>query len=346
MPLELTQSDIAVLNKEHGVIFGRGAQVLTDAKKANLAMAMDAELVPGALVTSPNGGFPALFTTWVDPNLIEVLVSPMKMGEAFGEVKKGNWTSSLVQFPVIESVGETSTYGDFNDSGMSGVNVQYPSRQPYHYQTIIRVGEYEQEMAGEARIDWSSRKQISAALTLNKFQNHSYIYGIDGLANYGMINDPSLLPAATGGNWETLTAEGIFNDFGKLFKKLIAQTAGLVDNETTMTCLLSPLMKAQFTKTNQFGLNLGALFKEHYPNLSFVTIPEYSTPTGETIQLIVDEYEGQKTVEMSFTEKMRTHPLIQDMSGFKQKRSQGTLGAILYRPAFVATMDATSTPAP
>ena len=50
MPLELTQSDIAVLNKEHGVIFGRGAQVLTDAKKASLAMAMDAELVAGALV--------------------------------------------------------------------------------------------------------------------------------------------------------------------------------------------------------------------------------------------------------------------------------------------------------
>ena len=99
MPLELTQSDIAVLNKDHGVIFGRGAQVLTDAKKANLAMAMDAELVPGSLVTNPNGGFPALFTQWVDPNLIEVLVSPMKMGEAFGEVKKGNWTSSLVQFP-------------------------------------------------------------------------------------------------------------------------------------------------------------------------------------------------------------------------------------------------------
>lgn len=75
MSLELTQGDIAVLNKDHGVIFGRGAQVLTDAKKANLAMAMDAELVAGSLVTTPNGGFPALFTTWVDPNLIEILVS-------------------------------------------------------------------------------------------------------------------------------------------------------------------------------------------------------------------------------------------------------------------------------
>lgn len=73
---------------------------------------------------------------------------------------------------------------------MSDANVNYPSRQPYHYQTLIRVGERELAIAGAARLDWSSRKQISAALTLNKFQNKSYIFGIAGLENYGMLNDP------------------------------------------------------------------------------------------------------------------------------------------------------------
>ncbi len=37
MPLELTQSDIAVLNKEHGVIFGRGAQVFNRCKESKLS---------------------------------------------------------------------------------------------------------------------------------------------------------------------------------------------------------------------------------------------------------------------------------------------------------------------
>ena len=56
------------------------------------------------------------------------------------------------------------------------------------------------------------------------------------------------------------------------------------------------------------------------------------------VQLVVDEYEGQTTVELGFTEKMRVHPLIQMLSGYEQKRSQGTLGAIIYRPLFIASM--------
>ena len=43
-----------------------------------------------------------------------------------------------------------------------------------------------------ARIDWANRQRIASVLTLNKFQNKSYFFGIEGLANYGLLNDPSL----------------------------------------------------------------------------------------------------------------------------------------------------------
>ena len=56
-----------------------------------------------------------------------------------------------------------------------------------------------QEMAGEARIDWSSRKQISAALTLNKFKTIRTSMVLMA-ANYGMIN---ISPIACG-NWREL----------------------------------------------------------------------------------------------------------------------------------------------
>ena len=77
---------------------------------------------------------------------------------------------------------------------------------------------------------------------------------------------------------------------------------------------------------------------KNFPGLKIVTVPEYSTAAGEQVQLIVDDYEGQPTVELAFTEKMRVHPLIQAKSGFEQKRSQGTLGAVIYRPLFIASM--------
>ncbi len=51
----------------------------------NFALAMDAQ---PQMVTANNAGIPACFTNYVDPELIRVLVTPMKAAEIIGEVKK------------------------------------------------------------------------------------------------------------------------------------------------------------------------------------------------------------------------------------------------------------------
>jgi len=56
------------------------------------------------------------------------------------------------------------------------------------------------------------------------------------------------------------------------------------------------------------------------------------------LQLIVDETEGQRTASCAFTEKMRAHPIIVEASSFKQKKSQGSWGCIVFRPVFIAQM--------
>ena len=66
--------------------------------------------------------------------------------------------------------------------------------------------------------------------------------------------------------------------------------------------------------------------------------PEYNTTAGEFLQLFANEIEGQRTMEVAFTEKLRAHPIKIELSSFKQKKSQGTWGAIIYRPIFVAAM--------
>ncbi len=322
------------LAQRAGVIFMGQNPVELDARTRS-QIAMDAA---SPLVTAANGAVPAMFTSYVDPKVIEVLVEPMKMAQAFSEVKKGEWTSNSVIFPVVESVGETSSYGDFNENGLSDVNANWPSRQPYHYQNIIRVGEKEMALAGTAGLDWASRKQISSVLTLNKFQNKSYIYGIAGLQNYGMLNDPQLLPSITDSGWAAKDGQGIYDSCQKLFVQLVKQTGGLVDRDAQMTLIMSPGMDSETTKTNQYNVNVNDQLKKNFPNMRIVTVPEYKTDAGEMVQLVVDSYEGQATVELSFTEKLRAHALIQELSGFKQKRSQGTNGAIIYRPLFIASM--------
>ncbi|MFT8764077.1 MAG: DUF2184 domain-containing protein [Gluconobacter potus] len=347
MPFD-TEFDIL---RDRGFVMPEGAGLLasddvlrTDAM-ALAAMAGDAAPV---LSTSPNGGIPAFMATYVDPKLIEVVFSPMRGAELNGEVKKGDWTTPTAIFPMIESTGQVSSYGDWNNNGTFGLNPSFPDRQSYHYQGIAQWGERQIEMAGKARLQWVAGLRRSAVLKLNKFQNKSYFYGIAGLRNYGYLNDPSLSPSITastktagGTEWTTATPEEATDDVITLIGELRTQSSGLVTTESKITIGLSPTRAGLLTKPNQFGLSAMDQITKQYKNLRFVEAVEFGDETGMTVQsmiAIADEIEGQKVSEAAFTEKFRTHPIVTGLSGWEQKMSQGTWGAIIYMPLGIATM--------
>jgi hypothetical protein len=298
------------------------------------------------LVTTSNGGIPAFLSTFVDPKLIEVLVSPMKAAEITGdEVKKGDWTTETAMFSMVESTGQTSAYGDYSESGNAGVNTNFPQRQSFHYQVVTQWGERELEKAGLARIDWANRLNIASVLTLNKYQNKTYFYGVSGLQNYGLLNDPNLTAAitpttkaATGTSWSVATALEILADVQKLFKQLQTQAGGTVDLNTRMTLAMSPISEVYLTNTTTYNVSVQDILKKNFPNMTVKTAPEYTTQSGELLQLIADEVEGQRTVSCAFTEKLRAHPIVVGASSFKQKKSQGTWGSVIFRPAMIAQM--------
>lgn len=314
-------------------------------------IAMDAAF---PLITNANAGIPAMLSTYIDPNLIDVLNAPMNAVEAAGSEKKtGDWTTRTAMFPVIESTGEVTSYGDHNNSGSSGSNFQFPQRQSYHYQTITQWGERELADAGLAKIDYAARLNIASALALNKFQNSTYLFGVAGLQNYGMLNDPALpadivpnTKAATGTAWILPTGQinatnlEIFQDVQKLFYSQLARNNGLVNAKTPMTLIMSPQSELAMTVANGTVTTVVAwdLITKAFPNMKVVSVPEYDTASGQKVQLVVDTYEGQRTWDPSFTEKMRAHPIITEMSAFKQKKSAGTWGTVIYMPTFVASM--------
>lgn len=303
-----------------------------------LGIACDAQ---PELVTVNNAGIPAFLSTYLDPNLIRVLNSPMKAAEIAGETKKGDWLSTVLQFPVIELDGEVSSYGDYNANGSVEVNTNFPTRQTYHYQTWTQWGEKELANAGLAAISWAAELNAASALILNKFQNRSYFFGISGLAIYGLLNDPALYaPIAPTAQWNlnSTSSETVYDDVRRLFLQLVTQANGTVDATMSLTLACSPETSVAFQKTNQFGLNVWDLIKKNFPNIRLVVAVEYSTEGGELVQLFVDEIEGQETVTTSFTEKMRAHNLEVYSSYYRQKKSQGTSGAIYFRPFGVSQM--------
>ena len=295
-------------------------------------MAMDA-----ALGTTPNAGLQQLFTTAIDPQYVEYLFAPTPLATVFDEVQRGTWADTNMTFGVIEGAGNPTTYGDWNEDSSTSVNAEFINRQSYTYQQILRVGDLEQDLYGQAMISMASEKQKWAADSLNRRQHQTYVLGVDGLENYGMLNDPNLSAAIQGSSWngETLT---VYKDFQKLFAQLVGQTEGLVDENSELVLLVPPKAKTAFLNTNDYGLTPLAVLKTTYPNLKLVSIPQYSTDSGDYMQLACSHYNGSANIQLAYNTKMRVHNIVLGHSGFSQKRTQGSYGAIIKRPTFVATM--------
>lgn len=346
-----------------GVRFEPGAEpyayVSDDpARGAPYSVAMDA--LP-TLFTEPNSGIPLMYTSFIDPQVYNILFAPLKIAEALGgEVQKGTWTDVVAMFPVAEATGEVSSYDDYSNAGVSGANLGWPQREAYLFQTIIQYGELEVARAAAARVNIVSMKEKSAATNLARFLNYSYAFGVSGLQSYGSLNDPnlsaSLTPAvkAYGGTaWISggvvrATANEIFTDIQSTIGLLITQGNGNIDTQTPMVMLISANIDNALTATNSFNVNVSKLLADNYPNLKIISgVQQYGARTatntqglvaGNIMQIIATEVEGQQTGFPAYNEKMRSHPIIREMSAFRQKKTAGTWGTVFRMPFAVASM--------
>lgn len=339
-----------------GVVLPEVTSYLPESFKRNYTLAMDAA---PTLTTTSNAGIPAFLTTMIDPAVFEILFSPTKAAKIMGENRKGTWLDQTAMFPVVEHTGEVSSYGDFNSNGSTGVNTNWPQRQSYLFQTMKQYGELELERAGLARINFVSEMDKAAATVLNRFANKTYFFGVGGLQNYGLLNDPSLsaaltpsTKAATGVKWINAgaivaTANEIYADIQALFLQLVTQTGGLVEQTDPLVLAMSPSSAVALTATNSFNVNVSDLLKKNFPNITIETAVQYgvvsaSNPEGVSagnfVQMIVKTIEGQDTGYCAFNEKMRAHAIIKDTSSFKQKLTGGTWGTIIRMPGAISSM--------
>jgi hypothetical protein len=332
-----------IIARSHGIILPDVKDLMPSGFANDWTLAMDAQ--PG-LITVTNSGIPAFLANYLDPKVIQVLTTPNKAAEIVGEVKRGIWTTRTATFSMVESAGEVSTYGDWNNNGNTSVNTQFPQRQSYHYQTITQWGEKQLDEAELARIDYASRLNIASAIILDKFQNQTYFYGVGGLQNYGLLNDPALsaaltpvTKAASGTGWANATGNEILTDVQSLYAQIASvQTNGLVNRSDKFVLAMSPISEVYLLNTNSFGISAEDLIKKAFPNLRVISAPQYTNAGVNTAQLYTEEIDGQEVAYCAFTEKMRAHAIIRDLSSFKQKKSQGTWGSIIFLPAGISQM--------
>lgn len=329
---------------EKGHIWGR-----LDSRRASLAMdemANDAFTAntynQPSLVTQPNAGILALLSTYIDPKLIEILLSPTEAENIYGVTKKGDWVTKTIAFALIEMTGEAASYGDFNQSGRSDFNANWPQRQSYNFQTFTEWGDMELENYALAKIDAAAQKNISSANTLNRLMNLIYFFGVPGLQNYGGLNDPSLSPAltpatkiATGTSWQNALPTEILADIQTGFAQLqgnVKGTGGNLTRMSSMTLGIDPVTDTYMANTNSFGLTAQEMVKKAFPGIEIKLAVQYQSGSTYSYQLFANEIRGQRSVECAFNEKMRAHRIVPDTSSFRQKKSAGSWGTIWYRP--------------
>lgn len=339
--------DAAILERDWGIINNFAIDYLPDEFKHNFALAMDAQ---PTLVTGPNSAIPIWATAYQDPEVIRVLQTPNKGASILGEQKKGDWTSQTAFFPVLENTGSVASYGDFNAAGKSDANSNFVQRQSYLFQTVIEYGELEEARAGLSKIAWASELQVSGAKSLDKFMDYAYHFGVTGLQNYGITNDPafsaSLTPAtkAYGGvKWVNggqivASANEIYNDILALYNELATQAPGLIDQDTKYKFIYPNTVASALAATNAFGITVRAMIKESFPNVDMINDPRYALASGNLIQLIATEIDGKTVGYCAFTEKQRDHRIVLAESSSRQKKTAGTWGAINRYPYAYGTM--------
>lgn len=295
------------------------------------------------LVTVGNAAIPAFLANYLDPKVIQILVSPMVAAQILGETQKGDWLTETAMFLTAEQTGRTAAYGDFSNNGVSNVNINFPQRQNYIFQAFLQYGQRELGIAGLAKIDWASQQQAANAVTLMKQLNDIYFYGVLNLTNYGLLNDPALpAPLTPQFSWLTsaqATAYTIYQDIVRLFIQLQAQTNGVVKEDTNMVLGLSPQQAVALKFITQYNTNsVQVLLQENFPGIRIEKAVQYATPAGQLVQLWCEELEGQKTGECAFSSKLMAHNMVVESSSWKQKRSSGGYGAVIYRPLLCASM--------
>ena len=311
---------------------------------AGKGLVMDADSGVPTPITAANASVPIELLTYLDPRVVEVLTAKRTATEMFPERIIGDWSTEKRKYRLKEVVGNAAPYGDYSENGIADTNNEWVPNDYFRIQTIAKWGDLETAKNAEAKVSLIADGQNSAATILAIMANRFYMYGVRGLSIFGILNHPLLPAFLTPGNvggitlWSGKAANDIYNDVLSIVADLQEKSGAWIKDDSPFKLSLPGSLNAQLAKVNQFGLSVNAMIKESYPNLTKIIVPEFSTATGDIVQIAVEQVNGQETGECVSAIKAKTFRVIPDVSSDKQKWASSNAGFSLYLPFAVSRM--------
>ena len=200
-------------------------------------------------------------------------------------------------------------------------------------------------LLGKAAVELASEKQVQAADILDIDMNKFYLKGVAGKRIYGLLNDPNLnadiSPATVRTNvvlWSAKTTVEIYNDVIAIFAELEKNSAGRISVDSDLVLACPPGVMVLLGKVTEYGKSVLDMQKNYFTNIEFVTLPELKAGDTNSVLMCAKTVDGFPVAELAFSEKMRSHQLIPELSSYRQKFSAGTFGAVVLRPFAIQIM--------
>lgn len=295
-------------------------------------------------VTVPSVTTPVQFLQEWLPGFVNVITAVRRIDEIVGITTAGAWEDEEIVIGIKEDLNAALPYGDTPNIPLADWNVNFNKRTNIRFEQGMMVGILEEARAGRIRIDTSSEKRASCALSLEVVRNLVGFNGYDNGANltYGFLNDPSL-PAYVNitGTWASKTYLQIVADIQAMCQQLEAQSLGNIDTLKDELTLAVATNVAQFlTRSTDFGYSVKKWIADNHPRMRIVSAPELDLANGglNVGYLFADKVndvgstDGNQTFIQVVPQKFMTTGVEKLAKGYKEDYSNATSGVVCKRP--------------
>lgn len=299
-------------------------------------------------ITTPNAGLPAEFFTYYDRRVIDVFFAKT-VAEQIGKMYKGgSWEDAFYRTRIREAVGATRPYSDLSAEQNVNSNTNYVIRQAYRMELVKQWGDLQVAENAKALIDYVSDINVAASHVLAQDLNNIFFYGVSGLQNYGILNDPNL-PAYETPNtvdtrvkWQDKSLPEIVTDLTKMLSSLYANAEGWINPDTKLRLALPPsVLPILQGKISALGYSVFQWIKDNLGDRiieDIVIAPQLATSTGNMVMLYAMEMNGQDVINNVFGELYKSHGVVRQLSSFVEKVSASSYGAVVRYPFAIVRM--------
>lgn len=311
----------------------------------------------GVKVTDSPAGFsptnitmPAGILSQVSVNVVENILQYRSGDEALGGRQKLlDFYQQEYYIPLVERLGATIPYNDYDDAISAGINLTFDKTGHYRFSSNIIVGELEEAQLSSANVnarDYITSASVEALMVeFNRVAFNGYVDNSGKNLVFGLLNNPAL------NNYENsqkkfsqMSWQEVVTFFSSAVAKIREQSGNNIQRGSKLRAVVSAkafdYLRLKYT---DMGVNVLTEIQKSFETIgvefSIISAIELDGANGnqDVIYFILENNLGgvSETTTLGYSEIARMGNVVVGSSYTMQKMSVGTAGAVIFKPAFI-----------